>query len=153
MKWSRSLTLGELEAFASTGLTGLLTLLHPRIATKKTFGFQRCPEFWVRINQCARNREPQSTSLAVDSTAVGVHPHIKLIELLCDFKRTKNRVLESLRFEVIFKRPTVGEPSPSLRLRSKVLGAEPGVDGRTRSCARRRNQRTTCSFWPSPSSL
>ncbi len=33
------LTLGELEPFARTRLTGLLTLLHARIAGQKTFFF------------------------------------------------------------------------------------------------------------------
>ena len=33
-----SLALGELEALAGSGLTGLFTLLHPRIATQEPFG-------------------------------------------------------------------------------------------------------------------
>ena len=102
-----SLALGELEALPSSGLTGLLTLLHPRIATKETFGLQRRPKLWIGINQCARNRESQGTSLAVDPAAVSIHPHIKLVELLCDFKWAEDRILKSLRFEVIFKGPAV----------------------------------------------
>src|SRR4051812_49025854 len=41
------LPLRELEAFARSGLSGLLALLHPRIAAKKTFRFERSAEISV----------------------------------------------------------------------------------------------------------
>ena len=102
-----SLALGELEALPSSGLTGLLTLLHPRIPPKKSLSFERGTKFRIGIDQRARDRKAQRPSLTVDSAAIRIHPHVKLVELLRNFKRTQDGVLESLRLEVILESATI----------------------------------------------
>jgi hypothetical protein len=59
-----SLTLGELEALAGTGLTGLFAFLHARVAGEEASLLEHATQFRVHLNQGAGNTMAKGTGLS-----------------------------------------------------------------------------------------
>ena len=67
----RGRALGELEALASTGLTGLLTFLHAVIASEQASLLQDRAELRISSDQGTGDAHTSGTHLAVHTTAAG----------------------------------------------------------------------------------
>jgi hypothetical protein len=73
------LALGELEAFAGAGLTGLFTLFHAAVTGEAAVGFEQVAVFAVGFNQSAGNAVAQGTGLTGDTAAVEAGVNIELV--------------------------------------------------------------------------
>ena len=65
--------LGELEALAGSGATGLFALLHAGIAGQETFLLEWQAEGFVDFEKGAAEREAKGAGLTVDAATGGFH--------------------------------------------------------------------------------
>ena len=72
------LTLGELEALTSFGLTGLLTFNGARVAGHEAFNAQSVLVFGVNLNESASDSQTESFGLSFVTAAVEVHLDVVL---------------------------------------------------------------------------
>ena len=86
--------LGELEALAGTGATGLFALLHARIAGQKAFLLERQAERCIDFEKGAAKGEAESTGLTIDAATGGFHQDIIAVNRIRDFQRTEDLVLK-----------------------------------------------------------
>ena len=70
--FSVSLTLTELEATTSLGLSGLLTLNNAAVACEETVILQVLLVFGVHLDECAGDSKTQSLALACEAASVEV---------------------------------------------------------------------------------
>ena len=97
------LALGELEALAGAGTTGLFALLHAGIAGEETLLLELGAEGFVDFDKCAAEGEAQGAGLAVDSAAGGFGGDIVAVNRVGDFQRTEDLVLKRETAEVVGK--------------------------------------------------
>ena len=80
------LALGELEALAGPGLPRFLPFSHPRIAGQETFFLQRGPHIQIKLEEGARNPEPDRAGLSFDASTDGLHANVERIGRLRHFE-------------------------------------------------------------------
>jgi len=73
------LALGELEAFAGSGLAGLFALTSTWVTAEKTSGLQHGTKFGVVLNQRAGDRELDGIGLSVHAASMGGRFDVELI--------------------------------------------------------------------------
>ena len=88
------LALGELEALAGAGATGLFALLHAGIAGEESLLLELGAEGFVEFDEGAAEGEAQGAGLAVDSAAGGFGGDIVAVNRVGDFQRTEDLVLK-----------------------------------------------------------
>ncbi len=87
------LALGELEALAGAGATGLFALLHAGIAGKESFLLEWKAKGFVHFQKGPAESKAQGASLAVDAAAGGFHRNIIAVNRVGDFEWTEDLVL------------------------------------------------------------
>ena len=93
--------LGELEALAGAGATGLFAFLHAGIAGQESFLLERQAERFVDFEKGAAEREAKGTGLTIDAATGGFHQDIIAVNRIGDFQRTEDLVLKRDAAEVI----------------------------------------------------
>lgn len=101
------LTLGELEASASAGTTGLFAFLHPRVAGEETFRLDQLAVRGIEESERAGNRMTDRDSLCVLTAALDDGFHVELIDHVKGLEGRDHGVLEVDRWKVFFERKTV----------------------------------------------
>ena len=95
--------LGELEALAGTGLTGLFAFLHARVAGEETERLDNLAVFGIDLGEAARNRVTDRNGLCVDATTFDDHIDVIFVGQRGRLKGGENRVLEFDRGKVVFE--------------------------------------------------
>jgi len=88
------LALGELEAFAGSGLAGLFALTSTWVTAEKAGSLQHRTEFGVVLDQRARDRELDGIGLAVHAASVGRSFNVEFLLQACELKWLKNGALQ-----------------------------------------------------------
>ena len=88
------LTLTELEAATSLGLTWLLTLYLTAVACQETFVLQLLLVFFIDLHQSTGDSEAESLALTCEATTVEVSLDVIL---LSNIKQVQTRAIELLR--------------------------------------------------------
>ncbi len=90
----RILTLTELEAAASLGLTRLLTLNGTRVAREEACILQLFLIFCVHLDECAGNGEAKSLALSCIAAAVKINLDIIFLSNLKQLQWLLNHILQ-----------------------------------------------------------
>ncbi|MFT6865108.1 MAG: hypothetical protein ACJAVK_003681 [Akkermansiaceae bacterium] len=98
------LALGELEAFAGSGLAGFFALTSTWVTAEKTSGLQHGTKFGVVLNQRAGDRELDGIGLSVHAASMGGCFDVELILKTRDFERLEKRSLKSQGGQDLFER-------------------------------------------------
>jgi len=85
--------LGELEALAGSGATGLFALLHAGIACQETFLLEWQAKCFVDFKKGAAERKAKGAGLTVDAATGGFYKDIIAVNRIGDFQRAENLVL------------------------------------------------------------
>jgi len=88
------LTLTELEATTSLGLTWLLTLNLTGIAGQETVVFQALLILSINLDECTGDSEAESLALTSEATTVEVGLDVIFLSYLQQVQRLLNHVLE-----------------------------------------------------------
>ena len=91
---SRLLAFRELEALASAGLTGLLTLFHAGITCEEAFRFEWYAKLFVHFKKGTADRKAHGAGLAIDSATGGFYQEIVGMNPVSDLQRTEDLVLK-----------------------------------------------------------
>jgi len=97
------LTLGELEAFAGTGATWLLSFTHPRITGQKTVNLESGAIFGIEIQKSAGNGETKSPCLSLKSTTRGLGLDVVVLDGMKSLKWFEYGILLRDRGKIIVK--------------------------------------------------
>lgn len=137
-------TLGELEAGAGTGTTGLFAFLHPRIAGEEALGLDQLAVLGVEKGERAGDRMADRDGLRVLATAFDDGFHVELVDHVQGLERRDDGVLEVDRREVIlegnavdghfpgsFADPDVGDRSLAAAGGAFGFGGRHDDDGKT----------------------
>ena len=81
------LTFRELEALASTGLAGFLTLTRARVTLHVAFLFERHAEFCVELFKCTGDAEANGAGLSGHAATMHGHVHVERLVVERQFKR------------------------------------------------------------------
>jgi hypothetical protein len=108
------LTLRELEALASTGLTGFLTLFHAAVTSKAASLLKSSASRLISENESASETVTNRTSLTGDTAAFSERYDIDLRHIeASDSDRLLEVITESLRRNVIVKSDLINGPNAS----------------------------------------
>ena len=106
------LALGELEALAGTGLTGLFALLHAAVARHAAGLLERGARGFVRRDERAGEAVADRARLAGDSAALGEHDDVDLLHVVAgDCDGLLQVVAERLGGDVLLDRDAVDSPN------------------------------------------
>ncbi len=100
---SFGLTLTELEAATSLGLTGLLTLYLTAVACQETSILQLFLVLFVHLDEGTGNSHAESLALTCKATTVEIHLNIILLGHLEQVQRLLHHVLQDGRGEINFQ--------------------------------------------------
>lgn len=129
------LTLGELEALACTGLSGLLALLHPRITAHEALLLEATSQLAVDLDKSTGDGETDGTGLADEAATGGVDAQIILALQIRKLQGQEKGVLQAESGEILLERTLVdGDLAGAfthLQARYRVLAAADGRDGFT----------------------
>jgi len=103
----RGLALGELEALASSWLTGLFAFLHARVTSEEAVWLDQLAMLRIDFREGAGDRVADGDGLAVDSAAFDDDVQIEFVDRRDVLERSEDRVLELNRRKVFFKRAVV----------------------------------------------
>lgn len=103
MNFPCRLTLRELEALTSLGLSGLLTLFLAGIAGKEIVFAKGIAEIRVGLQEGTGDAELDGTNLTAHATAGSADRDIKLIGDVGCLERVEDLVLERERAEILFE--------------------------------------------------
>jgi len=106
-KMMRRLTLGELEAFAGLGLTGLLTFNDTRVAGHEAFCAKGGLVLGVDFHQSAGDGETEGLGLAFVTSAVDVDSDVIFLNAVKCLQGLKHDILEDGGGEVFVEGTTV----------------------------------------------
>jgi hypothetical protein len=97
------LTLGELEALAGTGLTGLFAFLHAGIASQETKWFDDLAVFRVHLCERARDRVTDRNRLGVGAATSDDDFEVELVHQRSRLKRREDGVLKFDGGKILFE--------------------------------------------------
>ena len=100
---SQGSALGELEALAGTGLTGLFAFLHARVAGEETERLDDLAVFGVDLGEAAGDRVTDRNGLGVDAATFDDHVDVVLVGQRGRLEGGEDRVLEFDRGKVVFE--------------------------------------------------
>jgi len=101
------LAFGELEALAGPGLPRLLPFSHPRVPGQEAFFLQRRPHIQIKLEEGARDPEPDRPSLSFDASTNGLHANVERIGCLRHFEWFQYDQLKRRRRKILFERASV----------------------------------------------
>ena len=107
MATSKNLPLRELESLPSPRLAVLLALFHARVARQKACLLEYSTQFWVVLQQGARDAVLGGTRLSVHSTAVNIDQNVELGQRVGSLKRLLHQHPVEFIKEVRLKRLVV----------------------------------------------
>ena len=99
----RDLTLGELEALASTGLAGLLAFLHARISGQKAKWLDDLAVFRVHLGERSADGVADGDGLGMDTTALNHDSEIELVDQRELLEGSQDAVLEFRSGQIFFE--------------------------------------------------
>lgn len=101
-KLRNGLALGELEAFARSGLARFFAFFHARVATEKALFFEGGAQLRISLNEGTGDGEADSADLAEGSAAVCVDAEVVFLELVGGEEGKENVILLGDGGEIFF---------------------------------------------------